>query len=494
MLLRQKKGQAKVWQSAGWQFASNILAMLTGMVQIIVVSRYFEIALFGQLSVALVIMNIVQSIADIGMSNYLVHRQKPGKRLVSAVFWMGVLSSLCLATAIIGIASPLAEIYQAPNLPGYLFLVALSFPLIATSSTCQAGFVAQKRLVQLAQIELTAKFVSFGGFFMFIFSGVSVESLILANLTFLVCKLLVLLYFSDPDYRPSFRLFFLSQPNLPKQQPSELKAALAYGIYQVGSQILNQVRLNIDVLVLGTLISQTSLGWYSLAKQLVSKPVALVNPIVGRIGLSAFAQQQHDIQALKTKVIQALTVNSACLSLIYGCLILLAQPVVNVIYGESNQPAAIYVVPLALFWLLRYLVGAIVGPLVQALARTKVDFYWNLMSVILVSATVFVSARYGAQTLAWCLVGVQLVLILGVYRLFYRPMVQLNWRELFTSIALYPLLVAGAALVVRLLDPWLQTAQPMLNIVIAIVLVGCLFTLLCIALRCPLFTLLTGKK
>ncbi len=494
MFLRQKKGQKKVWQSAGWQFASNILAMLTGMVQIIVVSRYFEIALFGQLSVALVVMNIVQSIADIGMSNYLVHRQKPGKHLVSAVFWMGVLSSLCLSIALILISPSLARIYHSTNLPVYLFFVAFSFPFIAMSSTCQAGFIAQKRLVQLAQIELTTKLVSFGVFFIFIFSGVKVESLILANLTFLVCKLLALLYFSAPDYRPSFHVFCLSRADSPKQQPSELKAALVYGIYQVGSQILNQVRLNIDVLVLGTLISQTSLGWYSLAKQLVSKPVALVNPIVNRIGLSSFAQQQHDIQALKTKVIQALTVNSACLSLIYGCLILLAQPVVNVIYGATNQPASIYVVPLALFWLLRYLIGAIVGPLVQALAKTKLDFYWNLISVILVSTTVLSSAHYGAQTLAWCLVGVQLVLIVGVYHLFYLPIVQLNWRELFDSIALYPLLVTGSALLVHLLHPWLLTPLPVLGIVIAIVLVGSLFTLLCIFLRCPLFKLLAGKR
>ncbi|HBI06300.1 MAG TPA: lipopolysaccharide biosynthesis protein, partial [Erwinia persicina] len=69
---------------------------------------------------------------------------------------------------------------------------------------------------------------------------------------------------------------------------------MKYGVYQLGSQTINQLRTQADSLIVGKVMGAEMLGVYSLAKELVLQPLKLVTPVINRLALPRFAEKQHE--------------------------------------------------------------------------------------------------------------------------------------------------------------------------------------------------------
>ena len=73
----------------------------------------------------------------------------------------------------------------------------------------------------------------------------------------------------------------------------ETEPFLKIGIYQVGGQVVNYFNRDLDILIIGKFFSQDILGGYSLAKQLVSRPAQIINPILSKVASPALAKFQN---------------------------------------------------------------------------------------------------------------------------------------------------------------------------------------------------------
>ncbi|MBL1822834.1 lipopolysaccharide biosynthesis protein, partial [Klebsiella pneumoniae] len=71
-------------------------------------------------------------------------------------------------------------------------------------------------------------------------------------------RLFLMSLLGDKSWRPTFEF-----------NSAICKPVFKYGIFQLGSQILNQFRTQLDVIVIGKMLGADSLGLYSLAKDLI---------------------------------------------------------------------------------------------------------------------------------------------------------------------------------------------------------------------------------
>jgi len=80
------------------------------------------------------------------------------------------------------------------------------------------------------------------------------------------------------------------------------------------------------------------------------------------------------------------------------CILLcfLSEELVVIIYGEGKVELALFVIPLATFWVFRSVGGALVPSITQGLGKTKIDFYWNLSVLGLFGLVSLILAPYGA--------------------------------------------------------------------------------------------------
>ena len=71
------------------------------------------------------------------------------------------------------------------------------------------------------------------------------------------------------------------------------------GSFTVGSSILDFFSNEIDILIIGKLLGAESLGLYSLAKQLVVKLYAVINPIITSVLSPVLSYMQEDKTQVK---------------------------------------------------------------------------------------------------------------------------------------------------------------------------------------------------
>jgi O-antigen/teichoic acid export membrane protein len=370
--------------------------------------------------------------SDLGMANYIVYKQKSTPELNSTIFWMCLASGFILFLGLSISSSFIAGVFDRAQLEELLPLAALAFLPISAMSQLQAQFTRTMRLVALAKIEITARILATISAILVAFYGYGVESIIYGNLVFSMSKCFFIWIFAETEWRPSIKFSL-----------KEAKSAWQYGVYQIGSQLINQLRVNLDTLFLAFYLGDTSLGYYSLAKQLISKPTALILPVARKLALPLIAQAQTELTKLNSLVSKAHAIVVLLLMWPYSLFVALSSEITTIVYGDNYQDVALLIVPLSIYWLIRSVGGAIAGTLVQALGKTKIDFYWNVVVFCILATICSIFAQFGGLILAWTLLALQCVLLVVIYFIYFRNVIDLHYSFYFV-----PILKFGAAALV----------------------------------------------
>lgn len=406
-----------------WQFSANIIALLLGMGQLAILARLLDVSAFGVIAIVWVVVYISQAISDAGMSNYLIYKQTVSKSTNSTIFWV----SLCLGgivAIVVGVVSPyIALWYQQPDLDMLIKLTSFHFIFTGLSSQLQARFLLDFKHALLAKIEIVSKIFGISCSIIcavyYPKAWVIVVGLVVTTAT----KMILLWICAQSDWYPRF--------SFSKQ---EAKKGIQYGSYQMGGQILNQLRGNLDTLLLASFLSPASLGIYSLAKSITIKPSQVLLPAVYKLMLPYIAKHQNKPTDLIGELNKVHYWIGAILSLIYGILIFLAEPFIDWFYGSGYEEMYSVFVPLSLFWFLRSVGGVFVGAACQALGQTKREFNWNVISFILNVTVTSIAVQFGSVILAWSLVIMQLCSLPIIHCYIFKSLFNMSRSSYFSPI------------------------------------------------------------
>lgn len=379
---------------AVWLFGGTCFAAALQVVQLGVLARKLEAHELGILAIINAILAVAMVLQDMGMSSYIVHRQNITRREQSTIYWVNVLLSLLTGLLLIAIAWPIAHFYHIPQLTGLIMLTSLNFLVLGSLSQYQAHFIKAKKMVLLAKIEMVTKFLAFvftvG---MLYLSPLNVSAVILGLFANAAMRILCMIWFGEKSWRPGFEF-----------DKATFVSSIKYGIYQLGSQTINQLRTQADSLIVGKVMGADMLGVYSLAKELVLQPLKLVSPVINRLALPRFAEKQHEPKQLQQLFLKGTLMIMLFSSLMYLAIGILSPVIVRVLYGSSHEAVGHLIPLMLLFGMLRPM-GGLTGAISQANGRTNVEFYWNIVAsiiVVLVLATTWIypNVWYVALTLS----------------------------------------------------------------------------------------------
>ena len=92
---------------------------------------------------------------------------------------------------------------------------------------------------------------------------------------------------------------------------SHLKGYLNFGAYQMGEKSVNFLAERLDQILIGLILGQQVLGYYSLAINLISLPVSRINPIITRVAFPVFSILQNQDAQLRMSYMTVSRVLSA---------------------------------------------------------------------------------------------------------------------------------------------------------------------------------------
>jgi O-antigen/teichoic acid export membrane protein len=415
-------------KALGWSFLNTAASRFGTLAIGIMLARLLGPHEFGAFAVAMVALIVVLSFNELGVSLAIVRWPGDPARIAPTVTTIATASSAFLCIVALVAAPWFAGAMGAPGATGVVRALSLCIVingLVATpAALLQRGF-AQGRRMLIDQVNTWAGALTSIALAV---AGMGAMSLAVGRLAGSLASAVLFIKFSPEPLRFGFD----------RRLAREL---MKFGLPLAGSSIVVCAVLNVDQLVVGNVLGATALGFYVLAFNLSSWPVAMFSQPVRSVAPAAFARLQHDPPTMRRTFVVSFGLLAAVTLPVCLLLVGTSGPLIDFVYGPAWSPAAKALLWLALLGALRIPYELIYDYFV-VLAKPRVVFtvqvVWlgALIPALIVGGKIAGIAGVGA---AHVIVGLLVVLPLYLREL---RQVEIKTRELAKQIAL-PLLTAA---------------------------------------------------
>ena len=315
--------------AVGWNASSSLLGQGITFLRSIIIARLLVPDDFGLFAMALTVMVGLNALTTIGLDRMIVAGQFKSQTEfndhLNTVWSAELVRSLFLTLLLLLAAYPTAKFFGQPRLAGLIGILCLT-PLIEGFQNI--GLTILRKQISFARIfwyELTVNVAAVALTVCLAIALRNVWALIFGHL---ITALLgtALSYFFHP-YRP--RLAF---------ETAALRQAIGFGKFALIIAVASYVTTMADNIVVGRVLGAAALGYYSLAYNLASVPIAVCVNAVSKVTLPAFAELAlPDSERLQSAFTKVFTISALMLVTITAPLCLLASDIVQVLYGAKWQ-------------------------------------------------------------------------------------------------------------------------------------------------------------
>lgn len=362
------------------------------VVTTIVLARLLAPEDFGLISLAMVVLGVVNLLSDMGMGSVLVLRRDlddvaKGTALSLLLFLGAVLAAL-LTTAAPWIGRLLRTPRLAPILSALAVTVFLSGLTWFYESLLQGELEFRRRF--LSQVAQT---VSYAGVAIALaIIGAGVWSLVVGQIVAFVVYAAVLLSVAPHRVRPA----------IDRQAAKELMFGGVGFLLQGGVAFVKQ---NIDYLSIGRVLGVNSVGYYAMSFRLAELPYWSIADPVAKVTFPGFARMRHAGEDINAPYLQSLRLVALITCPIGVILAASADPFVRAVFGEKWLPMIPALSVLGIWAAIRPLLGTI-GWMLNSSGQARISGLVSSLTVVPLLVAVVVAAHVGGlQGVAWVMLG-----------------------------------------------------------------------------------------
>jgi O-antigen/teichoic acid export membrane protein len=352
--------KSRVLRSGMWVGLSGVGLSVLGLVRSVVLARLLTPDIFGVMGIAMVVVRAIETFSRPGVAQALIARQQDFDTACNTAFTMLVVRGFLLAALLAAVAPWIGDFYESPTLPLMLQVLAGVFIL---GGFRNINIIARQRELEFRSLTWLAQVSNIAGTIATIAIAWWLRSVwaLVAGQLIVAFLGAVLSYVLVPG-RPRFEF-----------DREVARDLLRYGRFITGSSMLLYIATEIDSAVIGKVLGHAELGYYTVAFAIVHMTTTQLAKVASGIMMPAYSKLQSDIPALRHAYLRTLgLVMFAVLPASLG-LVLVAQPLVRVVYGEKWLLAAVPLQLLAMFGLFRSL-AAFTGYLFEGIGQPKVAF------------------------------------------------------------------------------------------------------------------------
>ncbi|MEX8519828.1 MAG: MOP flippase family protein [Leptothrix sp. (in: b-proteobacteria)] len=427
--------RAQAMAGVRWTTLSSIGRAILQFLQIIVLSRFLTPAEFGLIALVTSTVAVIQIFADAGVSNAIIHQQEISADQNSSLYWFNVICSALLAL-LLGLCSPyMAAWYEQPALVSLVLMAAAT--LLINSLAQQLKLQAQKRLDfhKLAKVELFAAGFGFVAATMLAWHGAGASAMMAGTLATAFFSTLLSWLTLANGWRPQIRLNF-----------EEIREFIHFGLYMIGNNLANALNSQIDIFLGSKLLGTSSVGLYSLPREINLRVAGLINPIITQVAFPIMAKAQEDEDLLRRIYLQIMRMTASINFPIYVFLGLFAPDIIGALFGPKWHDSVPLVQILSIWALIRSTVNP-VGSLLMARGRADISFKWNMMMLGLMPIAVWAGSHYGISGIATAMTGTMVLTYWPNWRFQVYPLCKVTLSE-YTYQIIVPLVLSLLAAMV----------------------------------------------
>lgn len=331
----------KVRSGALWSTLNTLVLRVANFSVTVVLARtVFGPKAFGLYAVSQVILALLLSANEMGVSLAIVRWDEDVRTFARTVCTLAVLSSTLLYGALFAVAPLLARLFGSPGATGMVRVLCLCViidGLVCVQLALLTRAFAQRRLMLINTLNFV---VSTGVTLWLAFDGKGPISFAWGSVAGCTVALIA----------ATIAAPFLVWPGWNTSQARQL---LRFGLPLAGASLLLLGVYNVDSAIVGATLGPVALGLYSLAFNISSWPVRAISEAARRVSFAGFSRVAGTSEQLSDGFARAIGLVMA--AAVPACVMLgaLAEPVIHLVYGQRWTPAAPVLTLLSVLGLLR---------------------------------------------------------------------------------------------------------------------------------------------
>lgn len=385
---------AKVVRSGLWVGAGNIVATVLGVIRSVILARLLTPEVFGLMGLAGIAIRAIETFTRPGIAQALIVRQQDFDEASATAFTLLVLRGCLLAVLIVLIAPFIGRFYENEQLASILQGLAFVFVLIGFTNIQTIARQKELDFRQLTYLSTAATSITTIVTVVAAFLLRDVWAMVIGQLANAALHTLLSYRFIQGRIRFAWN----------RAVATEL---LSYGKFITGSSIIVFVATEIDSAVIGKMLGPELLGYYALAATIANLTTANLSRMASGIMMPAYSKLQADTAALRKAFLTTLSLVMHLMLPAGIGLIILAEPVVALVYGKKWLPA---VVPLQLLVVSGLFLALVTfnGYLFQGAGRPQFAFRLGSLRLAIVALLIVpLTMRYGLN-------GAALTVLIGI--------------------------------------------------------------------------------
>lgn len=420
-----------VFSGFAWQGATKLLVQLTSWASTLFVARIIAPSDYGLVAAASVFVEILILVTDMGLAQGLIQKPETSRQEEDGVFYVSLAVGAIGYMLLFAAAPFIAGFYQMPVLTDLLRLICIgvifgSLKTVPLAIAMRRMDFRYRSLVEMSSnlmMTLTVVTLALNGFGVWSLAWGPVVSNVVMAIGY------VPLLGRVP--RPWFPL-------------GEVMATVRFGIKFMGTTLLYFFWSRADVMVIGKVLGERLLGYYSMAFQLAVLPLDKIATVFNQVMFPALSRMQADDAGSRELFLQ---LHRYLLLISYPILFglaVVADDAIRLLLTDKWAPIVPFLQVLCLVSGLR-ISATLMPPVLFARGKPEAVMRYNGLALLSLPAAFIAGAQYGLEGVVagWLVVYPLLFVYLGNNCL---KELGVRWRSLALSAA--PAVLATVAMVV----------------------------------------------
>ena len=384
---------------------------------------------FGMVAIAMVVINYLSVVKDLGLGAALIQRRGDIQRVADTVFTFNLVIGFLLSILIIPLAPYFAIYFNNPQVIPVLRWLGVSFFINAIGSVhisrLQRNLDFRRKLIP----DIGNAIVKGGVSISMALAGYGVWSLVFGQLSGALTSV-VLVWIVMP-WLPRLSLNF-----------SLARELIRYGASIMGTDAIAITTENIDSIIVGRAFGLAELGIYGLAYRLPETLLLSNLWVMGGVVFPAFSSIQDQPDEMRKGFLASVRLVELIATPICLGLIIAAHPIIMVLFGIEWVDAVPILRILALYaWVNS--VGYHVGGIYKAMGRPDILLKLSIFTLIVIIPALLIGSRFGLIGVALGQLGamvIRRVISLSVA----TQLIKVSFWDIFAE--LKPAFLGGAVL------------------------------------------------
>lgn len=252
-----------------WVTLSQFVRVLCQLVGMVFFSRYLTPREIGIMSMAVIIVNFINIIRDMGSSAAIIQKDIVSEELKRSVFSLNLLIGCFLFFAVYATSGLISSFFGEKELEGVICLIAFAFPITSSTSIHLSLLERDSLFFKTAKIEVISSISSLCLGLLSAIYEFGVYSLVIQTLSYAIFSSIGFWFSSNWKAKVGW-------------SSCEIRSIFRFSSNLVGFNFINYFSRNLDQIIIGKLFGASILGLYSLAYKVMLFPLQNITSILTR--------------------------------------------------------------------------------------------------------------------------------------------------------------------------------------------------------------------